>query len=124
RRQSPSVESRWRSSRSARPTNPLCPVTSSVRTRSQDGVEGAIRNQGSAPDYSARIGYDRAVQTREQRLVVGLSSNVLASHGAALRPDGIGTYTRELEHALTSEGALVRRVGAPVRNGVRLARPA
>jgi len=64
------------------------------------------------------------VQTREQRLVVGLSSNVLASHGAALRPDGIGTYTRELEHALTSEGALVRRVGAPVRNGVRLARPA
>jgi glycosyltransferase involved in cell wall biosynthesis len=63
------------------------------------------------------------VHTHEPRLVVGLSSNVLESHDAAARPDGIGTYTYELEQALSSEGALVRRIGAPVRVGTRFVRP-
>lgn len=63
------------------------------------------------------------VQTHQQRLVVGLSSNVLEAHDATPRPDGIGTYTRELEHALMREGAVVRRVGAPIVAGARLRWP-
>lgn len=63
------------------------------------------------------------MQTGEQRLVVGLSSNVLESHDGAARPDGIGTYTRELEQALTSEGARVQRIGAPMRVGTKFIRP-
>lgn len=63
------------------------------------------------------------VQTHQRPVVVGLSSNVLESHDATPRPDGIGTYTRELEIALTSEGAVVRRVGAPVQVGTRFVWP-
>jgi len=70
-----------------------------------------------------RIGYDACVQTREQRLAVGLSSNVLESREAAPQPDGIGTYTRELEDALLAQGVVVRRIGAPLRAGARFVRP-
>lgn len=55
--------------------------------------------------------------------VVGVSSNVLEEDALAARPDGIGTYTRELEDALTATGVVVRRVGAPQRVGARLVRP-
>lgn len=64
-----------------------------------------------------------AVQTREQRLAVGLSSNVLESREAAPQPDGIGTYTRELEEALLTRDVIVRRVGAPMRSGAKFVRP-
>jgi alpha-1,3-rhamnosyl/mannosyltransferase len=56
-------------------------------------------------------------------LVIGLSSNVLEAPGFVARPDGIGTYTRELEDALRTEGAVVRRVGAPMRAGARFVPP-
>ena len=48
---------------------------------------------------------------------------MLEGPGSAARPDGIGVYTRELEAALRAEGVVVRRVGAPMRRGVRLVRP-
>ena len=48
---------------------------------------------------------------------------MLEGSGSAARPDGIGTYTRELEAALGAEGVVVRRIGAPMRSGVRLLRP-
>lgn len=56
------------------------------------------------------------------RLVVGISSNVLEAHFGG-GPDGIGTYTRELAHALEAENVDVVRVGAPFRVGARLVRP-
>ncbi|HEX6005247.1 MAG TPA: glycosyltransferase family 1 protein [Burkholderiales bacterium] len=56
-------------------------------------------------------------------LVVGLSSTVLERHGHGTQPDGIGTYTCELETALAAEGVVVRRVGTPQRIGARLVRP-
>lgn len=55
--------------------------------------------------------------------VVGLSSNVVEADRAFRGPDGIGTYTRELEDALSATGVVVRRVGAPQRIGARLVRP-
>ena len=58
-----------------------------------------------------------------ERLVVGLSSNVLETPGARGRIDGIGTYTRELERALVEAGVAVRRVGASMRSGGRLVAP-
>ncbi len=58
----------------------------------------------------------------EQPPVVGLSSNVLESRAAFGQPDGIGTYTLELERALTFNGVTVRRIGAPVRAGARFVR--
>ena len=72
-------------------------------------MRSATRN---APDYSAAIGYDAAVQTPQKRIVVGLSSDVLEAHDAGTRPDGIGVYTRELELALSGLDIDVRRVGA------------
>lgn len=56
--------------------------------------------------------------------VVGLSANVLDPrfNGGCL--DGIGMYTRALEAALRTLGVTTRLVGAPVRRGVALVRPA
>jgi alpha-1,3-rhamnosyl/mannosyltransferase len=48
---------------------------------------------------------------------------VLEAPDFVARPDGIGVYTRELEAALCAEGVTVRRIGAPMRHGVRLVRP-
>lgn len=48
---------------------------------------------------------------------------MLESHADAHRPDGIGTYTGELEHGLSQAGAVVRRIGAPSRIGTRFVRP-
>lgn len=84
----------------------------------------AAGTRASARDYSPAIGYDWPIVPRtEHPPIVGLSSNVLESSAAFGRPDGIGTYTRELERALVRAGITVRRVGAPVRAGVRLVQP-
>lgn len=56
-------------------------------------------------------------------LVVGLSSSVLETSGGFARPDGIGTYTREIERALVAAGASICRIGSPMRVGLRLRRP-
>ena len=63
------------------------------------------------------------MQTPQRALVVGLSANVLESREASPRPDGIGVYTQELERALIGGGTDVRRIGAPVRAGVRFVHP-
>jgi glycosyltransferase involved in cell wall biosynthesis len=63
------------------------------------------------------------VRFERSGLVVGISSNVLEKRFAAGGPDGIGTYTRELAHALRVEGVEVRHVGAPYRVGRKLVRP-
>jgi len=76
-----------------------------------------------ATDYSAAFGYDAAVQTRQRPLVVGLSASVLESRETVPRLDGIGIYTQELEQALIRGGATVRRIGAPVRAGLRFVQP-
>jgi alpha-1,3-rhamnosyl/mannosyltransferase len=62
-------------------------------------------------------------------LVVGLSSGVLECPSGGgrpdggIRPDGIGTYTRELGRHLAQLGVDVRHVGSPRRSGWRLLRP-
>ena len=63
------------------------------------------------------------VAVSERGLTVGLSSNVLETGGGFGHPDGIGTYTRELERELIAAGVSVRRIGAPVRVGARLIAP-
>lgn len=63
-------------------------------------------------------------RARGRLMIVGLSSNVLESHTRFGAPDGIGTYTAELETALAAAGAEVRRIGSPVRIGMRFERPA
>ncbi len=55
--------------------------------------------------------------------VVGLSSNVLEPVFSGGRLDGIGIYTLALERGLRELGVATRRIGAPVRQGRRFARP-
>ena len=56
----------------------------------------------------------------ETPLDVGMSSNVLEFGDTPGRLDGIGVYTQALEAALIARGVTVRRIGAPMRVGVRL----
>lgn len=76
-----------------------------------------------AINYIAALRYDPIIVSSEREaLAVGLSSSVLGAGGSASRPDGIGTYTRELEQALQDVGVCVRRVAAPTRVGWKLVR--
>jgi alpha-1,3-rhamnosyl/mannosyltransferase len=54
------------------------------------------------------------VTAERTALVVGLPSDVLEMRGSGERPDGIGTYTRELADALMRLGTVIRRVGTRV----------
>lgn len=60
--------------------------------------------------------------TADSSLVIGLSSSVLEDSGGFARPDGIGTYTREIERALIAAGASIWRIGSPIRAGLRFRR--
>jgi glycosyltransferase involved in cell wall biosynthesis len=64
-----------------------------------------------AANYSAGISYDSRVTVEPTALVVGLPSDMLDMRGSGARPDGIGTYTRELADALTKLGTVIRSVG-------------
>jgi alpha-1,3-rhamnosyl/mannosyltransferase len=55
--------------------------------------------------------------------VVGLSGNVLDPRFQHGRQDGIGVYTQALMRALREQGVDVRRIGAPMWERHRLARP-
>jgi glycosyltransferase involved in cell wall biosynthesis len=57
------------------------------------------------------------------RLIVGLSSNVLEPRIADKRIDGIGVYTLALEGGLRQMGIVTRRVGTSVRRGAGIVAP-
>lgn len=67
--------------------------------------------------------YPSSRRPETRSLVVGLSSNVLEPRVAAGQFDGIGIYTLALERALRELGVATRRIGAPIRIGLRLERP-